>query len=145
VLNGGYDRWRDEGGAADVGDKRVSPGRFEAGFRADVSAETVWIAQRIEAGDAVLLDTRTPAEFAKGHLPGALSWDWFNAVPAASWGVSRDPEELRAEWHALGLDPSDDVTCTADRECGRPIPTWCCGTPGSHGYAFTTDHGRSGR
>ena len=63
-----------------------------------------------DVAGAVLLDTRATAEFDRGHLPGALSWDWFNAVPAGSWNVSRDPEELRAEWRALGFDASDEVT-----------------------------------
>lgn len=123
ALNGGWDRWLDEGGAAASGEERVAPGRFEATPGADVHAETTWIVERIEAGEAVLLDTRSPAEFARGHLPDALSWDWFNAVPAGSWDVSRDPDELHAEWRALGLDPSDEVTVY----CGsgmRAAHTW---------------------
>lgn len=123
VLNGGWDRWRDEGGAVASGEERSTPGRFEAHPRTDVSADTGWIVRRIETGEAVLLDTRSPAEFDRGHLPGAVSWDWFNAVPAGSWDVSRDPEELRAEWRALGLDPSDEVTVY----CGsgmRAAHTW---------------------
>lgn len=110
VLDGGWDRWREEGGAAASGEEPVTPGRFEATPRADVYADTGWIARRIAAGAAALLDTRTPVEFEEGHVPGAVSWDWFNAVPAGSWNVSRDPEELRAEWRALGLDPSEEVT-----------------------------------
>lgn len=32
------------------------------------------LAQRVEAGDApVVLDVRTPAEFARGHVPGAIN------------------------------------------------------------------------
>ena len=110
VLNGGWDRWRDEGGAASRGKESVTPGRFEARPQEHVYADTSRIAGRIGVDDAVLLDTRTSAEFDKGHLPGAVSWDWFNAVPAGSWDVSRDPDELRAEWGELGLDPSDEVT-----------------------------------
>ena len=110
VLNGGWDRWRDERGAAVLGAERTTLGRFEAAPWADVYADTGWIVQQIDAGDAVLLDTRTLAEFDKGHLPGAVSWDWFNAVPVGSWNVSRDPSELCAEWRSLGLDPSDEVT-----------------------------------
>lgn len=109
VLNGGWDRWREEGGESAVVEGHVTPGDFEATPRAEVSADTGWLVPRIEAGDVVLLDTRTPAEFDRGHLPGAVSWDWFTAVPAGSWNVSRDPEELLAEWRSLGIDPSDEV------------------------------------
>lgn len=110
VLNGGWDRWSEEDRVVASGREPHAPGRFEATPRADVCADTGWIVQGIEAGDAVLLDARTAVEFDRGHLPGAISWDWFNSVPPGSWDVSRDPGELRAEWRALGLDPSEEVT-----------------------------------
>lgn len=127
VLNGGWDRWLDEGGptATDAGvpDARGGSGRFEARPRADVYADTEWIARRIEAGDARLVDSRTPTEFEAGHLPGAISWDWFNAVPPGSWEATRDPEELRAEWERLGLDPGNEVTVYC-RSGMRAAHTW---------------------
>jgi thiosulfate/3-mercaptopyruvate sulfurtransferase len=110
VLDGGWDRWEAEGRPRAEGEERVAPARFQATPRPDVLADQDWIARRIEAGDAVLLDTRTPREFEAGHLPGAMGWDWFNAVPLGSWTVSRDPEELRAEWQILGFNASDEVT-----------------------------------
>lgn len=113
VLDGGWDRWREEGRPTASGVERIAPGSFVAARGADarpeVYADGVWIAQRIRSGGAVMLDTRTAAEFARGHLPGALWWDWFNAVPVGSWDVSRDPEELRAEWRELGFDESNEV------------------------------------
>jgi thiosulfate/3-mercaptopyruvate sulfurtransferase len=110
VLDGGWDRWVDEGGGVATGEEPVTPGRFEATVRPDVLADAQWILDRLGAGDAVLLDTRTRAEFDKGHLPGALCWDWFKAVPAGSWNVARDAAELRAEWAELGFGPTDEVT-----------------------------------
>jgi thiosulfate/3-mercaptopyruvate sulfurtransferase len=109
VLDGGWDRWQDEGGPGAEGEEPIPPGRFAAAPRADVYADRDWIARRIRSGDAALLDTRTRAEFDDGHLPGAVCWDWFNAVPAGSWNVSRDPEVLRTEWRGLGFEASDEV------------------------------------
>ncbi len=109
VLNGGWDRWRDEGGSSVAGTERVTPGRFEASANADVHADFAWVTGRAGAADAVLLDTRSPAEFERGHVPGAISWDWFNAVPADSPDSSRGTPELRAEWGTLGINPDDDV------------------------------------
>jgi thiosulfate/3-mercaptopyruvate sulfurtransferase len=123
VLDGGWDRWRDEGGPVGEGKERIPRGDFEAAPRPDVFADADWIARRIEDGDATLLDTRTPMEFERGHLPGALVWDWFNAVPAASWNVSRDPEELRAEWRTLGVEPSDQIVVYC-RSGMRAAHTW---------------------
>ena len=109
VLNGGWERWRDEGGATVEGTEPVTAGRFEASPRPEVYADLGWMSGRVRARDAALLDTRTPVEFDRGHLPGAISWDWFSAVPADSWNVSRDAADLRAEWAALGLNPSGEV------------------------------------
>ncbi|MGE0159750.1 MAG: sulfurtransferase [Gemmatimonadales bacterium] len=112
VLDGGWDRWSAEGRPVGEGPETEAPpagARFEAAANADVYADRLWIAERLDGEGAVLLDTRTRAEFEKGHLPGAVSWDWFNAVPPDSWNVSRDLEELRAEWRSLGLDVSDEV------------------------------------
>jgi thiosulfate/3-mercaptopyruvate sulfurtransferase len=110
LLDGGWDLWQSEGRPVAAGVERSSPGTFEAVPRAEVYADRDWIAQGLERGDARLLDTRSQREFELGHLPGAVCWDWFNAVPAGSWGVSRDPEQLRAEWQALGFNASEEVT-----------------------------------
>ena len=67
------------------------------------------MADAVSRGGVVLLDTRSTAEFDDGHLPGAICWDWFNAVPAGSWECSLDPEVLRSEMEDLGVQPSDEV------------------------------------
>ena len=123
VLNGGWDRWRDEDREAASGEKRPAVGRFEAALRDELHADIEWIVRGIETGGRVLLDSRTPTEFEEGHLPGAVSWDWFNAVPDGSWDVSRDPVELRAEWRDLGIDPSEEVTVYC-RSGMRAAHTW---------------------
>lgn len=123
VLNGGWDRWRDEARVVASGRESVAPGRFEVEVRTEVRADRDWVLDRVRAGDAVLVDSRTPAEFDAGHLPGAINWDWFNAVPSGSWAATRDPEELRAEWRALGVDPSDEVTVYC-RSGMRAAHTW---------------------
>jgi thiosulfate/3-mercaptopyruvate sulfurtransferase len=113
LLNGGWDRWVAEGGPttseATSKPPDPAPGAFVAEPRADVFADLAWIAARSQDAGAMLLDTRSPAEVERGKIPGAIGWDWFNAVPADSWDATRDPAELRAEWAALGLDPEGEV------------------------------------
>ena len=120
VLNGGWDRWQDEGrpmtgvprsdgpaiSAGPVQGERVS---FKAHPNPDVAADFEWIADRVGRENVILLDTRSHTEFDQGHLPGAKCWDWFNAVPAGSWECSRDPEALRSELAELEVYPSDEV------------------------------------
>ena len=129
VLNGGWDRWREEGrgttGAQSPEGPALEPegppleredgpplepaDRFEAHLSPDVAADHEWIADRVGREGIVFLDTRSNTEFDQGHLPGAIAWDWFNAVPAESWESSRDSEELRSELARLGVHPSDEV------------------------------------
>jgi thiosulfate/3-mercaptopyruvate sulfurtransferase len=122
VLNGGWDRWLEEGrpmtgvpgsdGPAPEGSDDPAPeggDGFKAHPNPDVSADFEWIEDGVARENVLLLDTRSQTEFDQGHLPGAKSWDWFNAVPTASWECSRDPEALRSELAALGVHPSDEV------------------------------------
>ena len=114
VLNGGWDRWQEEGrptsgGSGSDGPAAESTGGFVARPDPDVAADYEWIVSVVARGGVTLLDTRSQAEFDQGHLPGAVSWDWFNAVPAGSWECSREAGELRSELAALGVHPSDEV------------------------------------
>ena len=126
VLNGGWDRWQEEGrpmtgvprsdgpaisdfGAIPDGPAQEGRDSFEAHLNPDVAADFEWIEDGVARENVLLLDTRSQTEFDQGHLPGAKSWDWFNAVPTGSWECSRDPEELRSELAALGVHPSDEV------------------------------------
>jgi thiosulfate/3-mercaptopyruvate sulfurtransferase len=114
VLNGGWDRWQEEGrptsgGPWSDGATARSADGFVARPDPDVAADYEWIVGAVARGGITLLDTRSQAEFDQGHLPGAVSWDWFNAVPARSWECSREAGELRSELAALGVHPSDEV------------------------------------
>ena len=109
VLNGGWDRWQEEGRPSTAELPPETPAGFKAGADPAVSADYEWISATVARGDVRLLDTRTQAEFDEGHLPGATCWDWFNAVPDGSWNCSRDPDELRSELAELGVHPSDEI------------------------------------
>jgi thiosulfate/3-mercaptopyruvate sulfurtransferase len=109
LLNGGWDKWQDESGPTTVDAGPTVRGRFRVTPRSDVYADLALVRDLAENRTAVLVDTRTRAEYDRGHLPDALCWDWFTAVPPGSWDASRPPEELLAEWAGLGLNPSADV------------------------------------
>ena len=122
VLNGGWDRWQEEGrpttgvkgshGPApknSVGPEPEGRHDFEARTNPEVAADFEWLAGRVAHEAVILLDTRSHTEFDQGHLPGAKAWDWFNAVPVGSWECSRDPEALRSELAGLGVHPADEV------------------------------------
>jgi thiosulfate/3-mercaptopyruvate sulfurtransferase len=109
VLDGGWDRWSEEGRRVTAEPVSPAPSHFEAKPNLEVAAELEWLASPASGAEPVLLDTRTQAEYEQGHLPGAKLWDWFTAVPPGSWDAARDVAELRAEWAALGVEPSREV------------------------------------
>jgi len=128
VLNGGWDRWREEGRAMvkgpDAGGRVPErTHRFDVRPNPDVAADYERVSQGTVRGDIVLLDTRSAVEFDQGHLPGAISWDWFNAVPVNSWDCSRDPDSVRAELAELGVYPSDEIVAYC-RSGMRVAHTW---------------------
>lgn len=109
ILEGGWDRWEEEGREVTSSSEPGRGGRFDPVPNPDVSADIDWLAGRVAAGDIAIVDTRTTSEFEQGHIPGATSWDWFSAVPAGSWDSTRPLDELREEWGALGILPSREV------------------------------------
>jgi len=109
VLNGGWDRWVEEGGPTTTDDARPPEARFTARIEPRVRADFEWIAAQEGDGRAVMLDTRTPAEFEAGHIGGARCWDWFNAPPVDGWDAARPVDELLDAWAELGLRPEDEV------------------------------------
>ena len=128
VLNGGWDRWQEEGRDTvkepdTAGSVPERVGRFEGRTNPDVAADYQRVSEGAARGDVVLLDTRSSVEFDQGHLPGAISWDWFNAVPVDSWDCSRDPGAVRSELAELGVNPSDEIIAYC-RSGMRVAHTW---------------------
>lgn len=123
VLDGGWDRWSDEARPVARGAGRWARGSFRATPDAGLGVELEWLRERIGMPEPVLLDTRTPGEYEKGHVPGARSWDWFNAVPPGSWDATRDSGELRAEWAAIGVDATKEIVVYC-RSGMRAAHTW---------------------
>lgn len=109
LLDGGWDRWVDEGRPLSRTPPDPAFGRFLATPTPAVGIDLQELVRRLPDPGITLLDTRTRGEFEAGHVPGALSWDWFQAVPPGSWDVARDVSELREEWVAMGVDPESEV------------------------------------
>jgi len=127
LLDGGFPAWRREPARPVESGKarRVAPGNFVLGVRPERRIESRELRAAVDTADAVLLDARTPAEFAGermagqkrgGHIPGA------RLVPAASLyaadGRYVGADELR---RLAGLEPS-----TPRDPRTRPI-TYCTG------------------
>jgi thiosulfate/3-mercaptopyruvate sulfurtransferase len=109
ILDGGLDRWQQEGRSLAHNAPPTTPVTYRAQPVDAAEASHAWLRDRLNHPDLVVVDTRTPTEYAAGHLPGAVNWDWMNAVPPGSSSVVRPAEELRPELEALGITPDREV------------------------------------
>src|SRR5688500_18160009 len=85
VLNGGWDRWEEEGRPISQAITLPTPSHFTATPTPSLLAELGWLQTRLDDPNVLLIDTRTPNESAAGHLPNAINWDWMNGVPVEGW------------------------------------------------------------
>lgn len=109
VLNGGWDRWEEEARPISQAITLPTPTRFIANPIPSHLAELSWLQSRLEDPNIVLIDTRTPNEYAAGHLPNAINWDWMNGVPVAGWDTVRPADELAVELASLGITPDKEI------------------------------------
>lgn len=109
VLNGGIDRWQDEGHPLTSAPGRATPVAFRPQRDEKHLATGHWIKQHLGDPNVLFLDTRAPGEHAAGHLPGAVCWDWINGVPLGSWDAVRPAAALRRELAGLGVTPDKEI------------------------------------
>lgn len=76
-------------------------------------------AERIgEEPDAVILDVRTPEEFAEGHIEGAVNIDFY-AADFATQLAALDPEATYVMYCRSGNRSSETAELMADLEFSR--------------------------
>jgi thiosulfate/3-mercaptopyruvate sulfurtransferase len=109
VLTGGWDRWQEEERAWTTTPTHPKPAHFVSNIKSEHLAELAWVRRHLTDPNVVLIDTRTPGEYAQGHLPGALNWDWMNAVPITGWDLMKPAAELEAALVGLGATPDKEI------------------------------------
>jgi thiosulfate/3-mercaptopyruvate sulfurtransferase len=123
VLNGGFNAWKENGGAVEVAPPR--PGAA-ASINPKPNATRVvtadWIKERLSSEKMTLLDARPDAEFTgadggmggahvPGHLPDARQLVWNSLLDAS--GNFLPDAELRKKFEAIGARP------------GTPLVSYC--------------------
>jgi len=126
IMDGGRQRWVDEGRPLSTERPEVVPGHIGVGERRDapLRAYRDEVLAHVKAGRP-LIDVRSPEEYRGerlhmpdypnegalrgGHIPGARNVPWARAVDPATH-CFRTAEELRAIYEReQGLVPSDDI------------------------------------
>ncbi len=109
LLDGGWDRWVEEGRPTTQEATRLPPTIYHATPVDERDAPHEWVRAHLDAPDVLLLDARSPNEYAHGHVPGAVNWEWMRALLAGSAASWRPAEEIRAELEALGITPDKEI------------------------------------
>ncbi len=116
-LNGGIHAWANEGHPLANTPASAIPSDYQAAFSGDAAADKDYILARIGSSDVVFLDTRTPEEYRGtnvraqrgGHIPGAVNFDWVNAIDQERNLRLKPAEELRPLLEAAGVTPDREV------------------------------------
>jgi len=110
VLNGGWQGWLSSGAPIEDTLPAFPTPAFEPSPVESLIATTEFILQNMEL--IKLIDTRTEREFAGGHIPGAVHWDWTKDIERDSGSEwLRPEEELLSLAESLGIDEADEIVC----------------------------------
>ena len=138
ILDGGRQKWLDEGRGMTTDAPAPTPARYSAKPRDEsIRARRDEVRELIGASDKALVDVRSPQEFAgelmappgyeqegasrMGHIPSAQSIPWAQAV--RDDGTFKSAQELRELYAGKGVTPDKDVTAYC-RIGERSAHTW---------------------
>jgi thiosulfate/3-mercaptopyruvate sulfurtransferase len=121
VLDGGFEKWEQEGRAVTKAFPLHAKVRFRPAVRPDLIKEAAEVSQAIRDGGAVLLDARAPEAFAAGHLPSARSFFLQEMVEGEAVKTWKSPSAILSMASAAGVDGSKPVItyCTSGRESAQ--------------------------
>ncbi len=117
MLNGGIHAWANEGHPLAQRAASPAPSHYDAQIIGDAAADKDYILERIGSSDVVFLDTRTPEEYRGinvraergGHIPGAVNFNWVDAIDQERNMRLKQPGELRSLLDAMGATQDKEV------------------------------------
>jgi len=118
LLDGGHAKWEIEGRPIARKYPRFEIAPLPPPPFAPARAELADVQEAIGGGGALLVDARSPDQFAgeagaqmrRGHIPGAVSHYWQDDLVRRELGLVWKPlEELRAVYAAQGITPDRDI------------------------------------
>jgi thiosulfate/3-mercaptopyruvate sulfurtransferase len=117
LLDGGYRAWTEAELPLQTEPVAATTSKFEAVGGESARADRDYILGRLGAPDFALVDARTPEEYSgekrraerRGHIPGAVNFNWVKAMDPGRALRLRPREELVGELAALGVTPDKEV------------------------------------
>jgi len=147
VLNGGIHAWYAEGLPVNADPAMPEPGEYgPIEYTVDPVATRDEILERLGDPGLVLLDSRTPEEYAGtkvraakgGHIPGAVNLNWLDCIDRANDARLYPDDTLRGLLAERGISPDRDVFTychTHHRSAHSYVMLKHLGYPSVKGYA----------
>lgn len=145
LLNGGLHAWLND--RHRVNHEPVTKTRSDYTVRFDnrVVADKAYILDHLHDADVIIVDSRTAAEYRgetkrasrAGHIPGAVNFDWMNAIDRTRSTRLKPAEELRQVFNGLKVTPDKEVIThcqTHHRSAHTYIVLKSLGYPRVRGY-----------
>ena len=108
MLDGGLAAWHEAGYETESGPivrTLIKHPPYNGTPRADALAQLDEVMTALDNPDAIVVDARTPEEYAEGHIPGAVNVNFpLNALPEPP-KLWKPADELRAMYEAEGVTP----------------------------------------
>lgn len=145
LLNGGLHAWLNDRLPVSSEPTMKTAGHYPVRFNDAVVADKNYIMSRLRDRGSILVDARTPAEYRgearraerAGHIPGAVNFDWMNAIDPARSARLKPAEELRRMLTELGVTPDKEIITycqTHHRSAHTYIVLKSLGYPRLRGY-----------
>ena len=124
ILHGGWAMWRNSGGPVTRDTPTIVSVEYQARPNEAARATAEWIQANAGHPDVLLLDTRTPDEFAMGHIPGAVNLSYDTALEMRTQ-TYKDAQQLRDSLTAVGATPDKEIVtyCAAGSRSAHMFTT----------------------
>lgn len=126
VLDGGFERWRQQGLSAETAPVTPEPTTFEPRIDDSILAVKEDVLAALSDDAVVLLDNRDEREWVgagaspydtedqdfvpkRGRIPGARWIEWYRFMDDGPIPVFQSPEAIRSLCQSVGIGPDDDV------------------------------------
>jgi len=109
VIDGGLPAWAALGERVESGAVKIAPVEapplVDVPVRRGLMATMDEVLAALDDPDVVLLDVRSPKEYAAGHVPGAVNLPFADNASERSPHLYRSTDELREMYAAIGVTP----------------------------------------
>lgn len=118
VLNGGWQKWFDEGRPVSIERPQLPAARFTPRANPDLLCTLDYGRANLENSDVVFLDVRSDGEWdgtndrgnkRAGRLPGAVHLEWLNFVTSDAHKTIKPAHELRTMLESVGATPDKEI------------------------------------